>query len=265
MEGPSRAGYNRSIVTSENDYLRALPPRLMERLSEDLQLVEFRRGRELTAAAVDGSIIFPITAVFLFELDPAEGQPSFSWIASSHNTLFGRRGDWEESTHYRLRTLQSGFALVIDKEIFVHKLGQPDWAHFYNYFGGGWALRILGLHATCLATHAVPGRLASMLLEAAHAFGPDRPIPITHAQFGRILAVRRESVTLALSALVEQRLIALGHGRVSILDMDALGQRSCPCHASNRRTWSDLLDGWRSVWAEAERREGGSAPDAAGG
>lgn len=265
MDGPTLAECNRSILMAENDYLRALPTRFAARLVDDLRLVEFRRGREFTSAELDSLIIFPLTAVFLFELDPADGQPSFSWIASSHNTLFGRRGDWEESAPYNLHTLEPGFALVIDKEACVRKLGTSDWARFHSFFGGGWVLRIFGMHVTCLATHAVPERLASALLEAAHAFGPDRGITMTHAQLGRFLAVRRESVTLALSALVEQQLITLGHGRITVADADALHKRACACHAPNGRTWRDLLDGWRGVWADAERREEGATPDAADG
>lgn len=254
MKGPTLVECNRSILMSENDYLRALPARLAERLTGDLRLVELRRGRVLSSTAVDGLIIFPLTAVLLFELDPADGQPSLSWIASSHNALFGRRGDWEESAPYKLRVLDTGFALVIDKETCVRHLGREDWTHFYNFFGGGWALRLFGMHATCLATHAVLERLASALLEAAHAFGPGRAITITHAQLGRYLAVRRESVTLALAALVEERVIALGHGRIEIVDGERLRARCCACRAYTERTWLDLLDGWRRVWADAERR-----------
>lgn len=251
MTGDTLVARHRDLLLSENDYLRALPGQLANRLVADLRLVEFRQGQIIESATADTLVVFPLTAVFLFTLAPTGTQSSYTWIASCRNAIFGRRGDWEESMPYQLRTLRGGFALVIDKTACVAHPGKDHWSKFYNFHGAGWALRSFGNHATCLGTHVAAQRLATVLLEAAAAFGQDRPILITQSQLAVWLSIRRESVSAALAALVADKAIIMGRAQIKVTDADRLRQKACGCRPFNESTWADLLKGWYQVWAEA--------------
>ena len=74
----------------------------------------------------------------------------------------------------------------------------------------------------------VPGRLASLLLRLAQAYG--RPTPngqqlglrLTHHDIGAMIGATRETVTAVLSRLREERVIAFDQRHIVILDLERL-------------------------------------------
>lgn len=238
------------VLEAGNQYLHSLPAPSIQSLREDLRLVEFRKSTKLDSEAVDPLVIFPLSAVFLLSLGPPKQSAGYCFFASSRNTIFGRRGDWEESMPFVVETLAPGYALVIDKTRCVDKLGADRWSRFFNFHGANWALSSLGTHARCLGTHALVNRLAKVLLEGADAFGRDRNIRITQTQLGRYLSVRREAVNHALMKLVEIGALRLGRGHIAVLSLDCLQSMACACYESDTKIWTTLHAGWHQVWNE---------------
>jgi CRP-like cAMP-binding protein len=81
----------------------------------------------------------------------------------------------------------------------------------------------------CNSEHNIDQRLARWLLwvadESARA-----EFSITHQQIADIAAIRRPSVSLALSQFQRQGLVRTQHGRLHVVDRPRLEATVCPCY-----------------------------------
>ncbi len=92
----------------------------------------------------------------------------------------------------------------------------------------------------CNSNHSIEQRLARWLLFARDGF-PDQRLPITHRALGRLLGVRRASVTHCLGALEQAGAISVARGSVVISDPELLHQRACECARYVRREYQRLI------------------------
>ncbi len=81
----------------------------------------------------------------------------------------------------------------------------------------------------CNAEHNIDQRLARWLLWVADECGR-LEFAITHQQIAEIAAIRRPSVSLALSQFQREGLIRSQHGRLRILDRTKLENGVCRCY-----------------------------------
>jgi hypothetical protein len=81
----------------------------------------------------------------------------------------------------------------------------------------------------CNSEHNIDQRLARWLLWVSDETGRAE-FSITHQQIADIAAIRRPSVSLALSQFQREGLIRSQHGRLRILDREKLEQTVCRCY-----------------------------------
>lgn len=81
----------------------------------------------------------------------------------------------------------------------------------------------------CNAEHNIDQRLARWLLWVADECGR-MEFAITHQQIAEIAAIRRPSVSLALSQFQRDGLVRSQHGRLRVLEREALEKRVCRCY-----------------------------------
>lgn len=81
----------------------------------------------------------------------------------------------------------------------------------------------------CNAEHNIDQRLARWLLWVADECGRSE-FAITHQQIAEIAAIRRPSVSLALSQFQRDGLVRSQHGRLHVLERERLEQMVCRCH-----------------------------------
>ncbi|HET7815381.1 MAG TPA: Crp/Fnr family transcriptional regulator [Candidatus Baltobacteraceae bacterium] len=93
----------------------------------------------------------------------------------------------------------------------------------------------------CNSEHNVDQRLARWLLWVADESNADE-FYITHQQIAEIAAIRRPSVSLALSQFQRQGFIRSQHGKLRLLDRKALEQRVCPCYWTLKRNCEDVFE-----------------------
>jgi CRP-like cAMP-binding protein len=90
----------------------------------------------------------------------------------------------------------------------------------------------------CNSHHRLKQRLARWLLQACDAVGSVE-IRLTHALLGRLLGVRRASVTDSLNELEREGLVAANRGAILVQNRDGLDHACCDCYrivrASRRR------------------------------
>lgn len=92
----------------------------------------------------------------------------------------------------------------------------------------------------CNSNHSIEQRLARWLLFARDGF-PDQNLPITHRALGRLLGVRRASITHSLGALEQGGAISVARGNVLISDQQKLNQRACECARYVQREYQRLI------------------------
>ena len=88
--------------------------------------------------------------------------------------------------------------------------------------------------AACNQFHELYGRLAKWLLMTHDRLGSDT-IPLTHEFIADMLAIRRESVTVAAGALQKAGMISFSSGIINILDRKQLKEAACDCYGLLQR------------------------------
>jgi CRP-like cAMP-binding protein len=88
--------------------------------------------------------------------------------------------------------------------------------------------------AACNGQHPLPERLARWLLMAHDRVDGD-DLPFTQETLAAMLAARRPSVTLALSAMDTAGLIVRGRKNITIYRRESLESVACPCYARLQR------------------------------
>lgn len=88
--------------------------------------------------------------------------------------------------------------------------------------------------AACNALHDVESRLSRWLLETSDRTGSDT-IPFTREFLGKMLGVRRGTVSAAASGFENAGLIKTHRGEIKLLDRDRLKREACYCYGYLRK------------------------------
>jgi CRP-like cAMP-binding protein len=94
--------------------------------------------------------------------------------------------------------------------------------------------------AACAHFHPLEPRCCRWLLMTHDRMLSDEFL-LTHEFLSMMLGVRRAGVTEAAGALQRAGMIRYRHGKVTILDRDALEERSCECYAVTKAEFDSLL------------------------
>ena len=100
--------------------------------------------------------------------------------------------------------------------------------------------------AVCNQHHSVEQQLCRwMLMTSDRLRSPE--ILITQESIGRLLGVRRETVTNTVSQLQKDDVIERSRGRVKIVNREKLEKRACECYAAVRDEYERLFPGCMSL------------------
>lgn len=102
-------------------------------------------------------------------------------------------------------------------------------------------IRHLARTAACNRLHSIMQRSCRWLLSARDSALSDS-FYLTHEFLAEMLGVQRSGVTVAALELGDLGMISYRHGRVSVLDVLGLEQRTCECYFANREDLDSVFD-----------------------
>jgi CRP-like cAMP-binding protein len=212
-----------------------------ERLRPHLSSVAFDYKRSLYEASRPiEHVYFPIEGVASLVITIADGSSAEVGTIGSEGFvgLPVCLGDREAPSSVYVQV--PGIALSMDARVFRRELDRSPtlnlimlrYAHaFFNQ---------VAQSAACAHLHRVEQRCCRWLLMTRDRM-PTGDFLLTHEFLGMMLGVRRTTVTDVMGSLQKAGLIRYRRGHVTILDHEALQQRSCECYDISKTEFERLL------------------------
>lgn len=231
------------IPRPPNQLLQAMPAEDFELLG--LRLKPLQMIREAVLAKAGGApaqIVFPHNGAVSIAVTLFEGQ-------SVEVAMLGR-----DSVIGAFEALGDGASLTDAIVLFPGSASAIELADFTIVAAQSPALRSLAIRqglallaqaqqtAACNAVHSVEARLSRWLLRARDLHD-SRKLPLTQELLARMIGVRRNAISIVAHALQETGTISYSRGQIEILDVEALRETSCECHAAIRARQKRLFGG----------------------
>ena len=137
----------------------------------------------------------------------------------------------------------AGTTLVVDKKMFASFVLQPGSLQdlVFGYLQALFA--DAGYGAACNARHHVEQRAARWLLDVHDRVDVDE-FELRQEFLAEMLAVQRQSVTIAAGTLQRAGFITYTRGHMTILDREGLENAACECYEKIRSEYSRLVPLW---------------------
>jgi CRP-like cAMP-binding protein len=234
----------------ENLLLSVLPPGERARIEKHCETVMLRpRATLCEADAIPEYAWFPHSVVCSSLVHVQNGD-------SVEVALVGREGMAglamvldSSANPFHVIVQYPGQATRIPRQAFLDLLldpGRPFCTALLKY--ANLYLTTVAQSAACSRLHRIEQRLARWLLDFSDR-ASSSVLPVTHELLAVMVGAYRPSVTNALAALEERRIVALGRGQIEILDQEALMQQSCECHQAIQRRIERTLEQIRAMAA----------------
>lgn len=217
-----------------NRLLRSLAPGTLEALGSQLRLVPLRRNRVLQHSRVPLEEVFfvedgLVTVQIVTEHDHGD-EAAEGWMIGSEGlaglpVLLGEQA----SPHRRVVQVPGRAFAMTSAHLLKAVQDFPDLRRVLLRYTHS-VLVQTAQTAACNARHPLAGRLARTLLMMSDRLG-EKAVPVTHDGLGKLLGVRRASVTLCLRELQNSGTVRVERGQITIVDREALERLTCYCYS----------------------------------
>jgi CRP-like cAMP-binding protein len=243
-----------------NQLLAALPDEAYGQWAAQLQAVDMRLGDVLhEPGRTIGHVYFPTTSIVSL-LHTLESGASAEIAVVGNEGIVGISafmGGQSTLNQSVVRSAGSGFRLPVAALVKAFEQGGPVAQRLLLYTQA--LMTQMAQTAVCNRHHRLDQQLCRLLL-----FSLDRlhtlELWMTQELIANMLGVRREGVTEAALALQRAGLIIYARGHITVIDRQALEQRSCECYAVVNAEYKRLLPGMPAPEAGAMRRSFPSGP-----
>ena len=214
-------------LASHNRLLNELPPEERSAVLARLERVTVRANQPLTrqGSPVD-AVYFPETALVAVDVDGEDVM------------IVGRDGMLglapvlvAEIAPITSVVVVSGNVLRTSADVIAETMDQLPALRALLHRHIGDRIVDLARAGACARAHALPARLATLLLTVREETGSDW-LPLTHERIAKLIgSTRRASVTDILSAWGELGIVLRRRGAIAISSVDGLRAVACPCAA----------------------------------
>jgi CRP-like cAMP-binding protein len=230
-----------SIQPPPNQLLLALPAEEFEVLGTRLKPLQMVREAVLVAAGVaPAHIIFPHGGVVSIVLNLSEGQSVEVAMVGRDGVVGGFEALGDATSLTDAIVLFPGAASTIELADFKAIASQSPALRNLLTRHGQALLAQAQQTSACNAVHSVEARLARWLLRARDLHD-GRTLPLTQELLAQMIGVRRNAISIVAHALQEAGIISYSRGQIEIIDVAALRQTACECHATVRARQEQLL------------------------
>lgn len=226
-----------------NRLLASLPARDYERLLPDLQSVAMPLGWTMSESGDHVNYLhFPTSGIVSLIYSLEDG-------SSSETALVGNEGlvgisifMGGESMPTSTKVQSAGHAYRLSRKVMKHEFALGGQLQHVALLFTQALIAQTSQTAVCNQHHDLDQKMCRWLLMTRDRSTSDE-LTITQEAIGRLLGVRRESVTQVLGLLQKDHLIERTRGRITLLDRNKLEKRVCECYAVVQDEYERLLPG----------------------
>jgi len=228
-----------------NRMLASLPSKDYERMLPDLELVEMPLGWTMSESGDHVNYLhFPTSGIVSLLYSLEDG-------SSSETALVGNEGlvgisifMGGESMPTSTEVQSAGYAYRLSRKIMKREFALGGHLQIVALLFTQALIAQTSQTAVCNQHHSLDQRMSRWLLMTLDRSASNE-LTVTQVMIGKLLGVRRESVTQILGQFEKDNLIQRARGRITVLDRTKLEGRVCECYAVVHDEYERLLPGKR--------------------
>ncbi|MDO8342674.1 MAG: Crp/Fnr family transcriptional regulator [Cellvibrio sp.] len=227
----------------QNHILASLPKADYERLLPDLKLIDMPLGWTMSESGDHINYLdFPISGIVSLMYSLEDGSTSETALVGSEGMIGISIYMGGESMPSSTEVQTAGQAYRLSRRLMKREFALGGELQHLSLLFAQALICQTSQTAVCNQHHSVDQQMCRWMLMSLDRLKTDELL-ITQESVGRLLGVRRESVTQVVSLLQKDNLIERGRGRIKILDRVKLEKRACECYAAVRDEYERLLPG----------------------
>lgn len=226
-----------------NHILASLPAADYERILPDLKLIDMPLGWTMSESGDHINYLdFPISGIVSLMYSLEDGSTSETALVGCEGMVGISIYMGGESMPSSTEVQTAGQAYRLSRKLMKREFALGGELQHLSLLFAQALICQTSQTAVCNQHHSVDQQMCRWMLMSLDRLKTDELL-ITQESIGRLLGVRRESVTQVVSLLQKDDLIERGRGRIKILDRVKLEKRACECYAAVRDEYERLLPG----------------------
>ncbi len=227
----------------QNLILAALPTADYERILPDLKLIDMPLGWTMSESGDHINFLdFPVSGIVSLMYSLEDGSTSETALVGCEGMVGISIYMGGESMPSSTEVQTAGQAYRLSRKLMKREFALGGELQHLSLLFAQALICQTSQTAVCNQHHSVEQQMCRWMLMSLDRLKATE-LFITQEAVGRLLGVRRESVTQVVSLLQKDALIERGRGRIKILDRVKLEKRACECYAAVRDEYERLLPG----------------------
>lgn len=229
----------------QNHILASLPAKDFQRLLPDLKLVEMPLGWTMSESGDHVNFLhFPVSGIVALMYSLEDGSSSETALVGNEGmvgiSIFMGGDSMPTSTEVQ----SAGQAYRLSRKVMKHEFSLGGQLQHLALLFTQALIAQTSQTAVCNQHHSLDQKICRWLLMTMDRSHDDKLL-ITQEALGKLLGVRRESITQILGQFQKDGLIELARGRITVLDRAKLEERVCECYSVVTDEYERLLPGKR--------------------
>jgi len=230
----------------QNRILAALPAQDYERLLPDLELVEMPLGWTMSESGDHVNFLhFPTSGIVSLIYSLEDGSSSETALVGDEGMVGISIFMGGESMPTSTEVQSAGHAYRLSRKVMKREFSLGGQLQHVALLFTQALICQTSQTAVCNQHHSLDQQMCRWLLMSMDRLH-DNELVITQQMIGKLLGVRRESVTQTVGQLQKDGLIVRTRGHITVVDRPKLEQRVCECYAVVKDEYERLLPPSRS-------------------
>lgn len=227
----------------QNHILASLPTADYERILPDLKLIDMPLGWTMSESGDHINYLdFPISGIVSLMYSLEDGSTSETALVGCEGMIGISIYMGGESMPSSTEVQTAGQAYRLSRKLMKREFALGGELQHLSLLFAQALICQTSQTAVCNQHHSVEQQMCRWMLMSLDRLRTSELL-ITQEAVGRLLGVRRESVTQTVSLLQKDDLIERARGRIKILDRVKLEKRACECYAAVKEEYERLLPG----------------------